>query len=309
DMTGDMARFGVDEGVLGDWLRVHIKRHLGLTVSVGVSFNKVFAKLASDLKKPDAVTVIGFEDFSVRVSGVGVSQLLGVGRQTAMKLRRCGIQTIGQLARSDVCFLRGMFGKCGEDLWRHANGLDASPVRTPQESSGRQTLGHGTTLPFDYADAASLWPVVLQLSERVWHGLVAEGLRTRGLALTVRDASLRFHLYQCRFRHCLVSSANMAGLVLMMLRQQYDWLLPVRAIQVRALYLESVSAPRQGELFAQAGVGQWLESGGQAIDAVMGTINGRLGSHTLRRASLLKGISTQPCLMPGVSVPGGDSLD
>ena len=118
-----------------------IKYELGLTVSIGVSFNKIFAKLGSDMKKPDAITVIPKESFKEIVWDLPASDMLGVGRATEKKLSSVGIRTIGQIAQFPVDFFQRRLGKCGVDIWRFANGLDTSPVTVRDIEAPDKTVG------------------------------------------------------------------------------------------------------------------------------------------------------------------------
>ena len=128
DVTGSASLFGDGEKIANE-MRERIKREFGLTISVGVSFNKVFAKLGSDYKKPDAVTVISEENYREIVWALPVEELLYVGRATKSKLNRVGIKTIGELANASQDFLCSMFGKNGSMLYLFANGMESSPVK------------------------------------------------------------------------------------------------------------------------------------------------------------------------------------
>lgn len=122
-----------------------IKKELGVTVSVGVSWNKIFAKLGSDMKKPDAVTIITRENYKDKVWSLPASDLLYVGRATTRKLDNYGIHTIGQLALSDPDFLRQLLGKWGEYLWSFANGHDISPVALFDHTNPIKSIGNSMT--------------------------------------------------------------------------------------------------------------------------------------------------------------------
>ena len=129
DVTESVKLFG-DPVELANTIRQRIKEEVGITASIGVSFNKVFAKLGSDYKKPDATTVITRDNMEQVVFPLPVEDLLYVGRATTQKMHLMGIMTIGDCARTDVGLLKRRFGKWGEYLWRFANGLDNSPVLT-----------------------------------------------------------------------------------------------------------------------------------------------------------------------------------
>ena len=128
DVTGSTHLFGSGEEI-AEAIRQRVKTELGITCSIGVSFNKIFAKLGSDMKKPDAITVITKDNYKSTVWPLPVEDLLFVGRATKQKLNRYGIKTIGDLACSNLSFLETLLGKWGSYLWGYANGLDASTVR------------------------------------------------------------------------------------------------------------------------------------------------------------------------------------
>ena len=148
DVTQSRLIFGNGKEI-ADNLRKRIKSELGITASIGVSFNKIFAKLGSDLKKPDATTVINSTDFKEKIWPLPVSDLLYVGRSTCRKLKSKGINTIGELAGCSPEWLEKMFGKPGIKLWQSANGLDRSPVSDTGEKSIIKSVGNGMTTPRD----------------------------------------------------------------------------------------------------------------------------------------------------------------
>ena len=290
--------------VLADRIREDIRRLFDVTVSIGVSFNKVFAKLGSDLKKPDAVTCISPSGFRQQIWGLPVSALLGVGRSTSSRLALMGIQTIGQLAKSDRRQLMRALGKNGNALWMAANGFENDPVRRFGETDPRQSLGHGTTLPHDVCDVIQLWPVIESLAEKVSFGLQSEQLTGYGLQITVRDASLRFHQYQQRFSHAMVSSRQIADYSLMLLNQHYSWLLAIRAFGIRVYDLKPLSEPVQrtwmdyvaslSSASSDDAVSRCTE-----VDHVIRSVQGRFGNHSLRRGFQIDAVEGQPGFFPG----------
>ena len=136
--------FGSGEEI-AERIRREVKEELSLTVSVGVSFNKVFAKLASDLKKPDAVTVVSRENYKEKIYPLPASDLLYVGKATAERLRKVGIATIGALAAADTAMLVRLFGKWGAMLSRYARGEDVSPVRNMNDKPPLKSVGNSLT--------------------------------------------------------------------------------------------------------------------------------------------------------------------
>ena len=159
DYTPQVESFGLDEcwlDVSGDdgvhianEIRARIKKELGVTASIGVSFNKIFAKLGSDIKKPDATTVISKENYKEVAWPLPVEELLYVGPKTKQKLNKYGINTIGELAKTPESFLHSLLGKVGNVLYSFANGLDESPVKYSDERSCIKSIGNSTTTPRD----------------------------------------------------------------------------------------------------------------------------------------------------------------
>ena len=147
DITGSMHLFGGDPKAIANTLRRRLRQELGLTISVGVSFNKVFAKLGSDYKKPDATTVISRENWQDIVWPLPVGDLLFVGRAAGRVLHQYGVETIGQLAACSPQMLETLLGKLGLQLHEYANGLDGSPVRPAGQQEPVKSVGNGTTFP------------------------------------------------------------------------------------------------------------------------------------------------------------------
>ena len=171
-------------------IRVRVKRELGITVSVGVSFNKIFAKLGSDMKKPDAVMVIPADSFREKVWPLPVGDLLFVGPATRRKLADMNVRTIGDLARFDAECLRGRLGKPGLMLKAYAAGLDRSPVMPADARMAIQSVGNSATPPHDLQTPADARCLCYLLAESVAARLRQEGLRARCISLSVRSAEL-----------------------------------------------------------------------------------------------------------------------
>lgn len=265
---------------LANQIRQEISRLFNVTISVGVSFNKVFAKLASDLKKPDAVTHIDFAHFREKVWGLPVSSLWGVGRSTNCKLGRCGIITIGDLALSDRRYIHNLLGKNGDALWGYANGMDESPVNI--EAVARQSLGHGTTLPADVYSSMELWPVIERLSDRVAFELQYEGFIGHGIQIYIRDNLLKFHEYQRELSFGIYASRMIADYSLMMLSQHYDWRHGIRAFGIRLYHLERMDAGRQLSLFEDHFQANRNRREGET-DKLIRSIQARFGEKSITR--------------------------
>ena len=190
DISGTEGIYGTPEAVANK-IRETIKFELGLTISVGVSFNKVFAKLGSDMKKPDAVTVINEDSFRETIWGLPASDLLGVGRATKKVLDGYCINTIGDLARTDPNLLKYKLGKNGVDLWRFANGQDHSLVHKQDFVSPIKSVGHGITTVEDLETSEQVWPVLLELTQDIGHKLRVHQKSAEGVAIFVRDNTLQ----------------------------------------------------------------------------------------------------------------------
>ncbi|MBQ8409643.1 MAG: DNA polymerase IV [Clostridia bacterium] len=282
DVTGSEALFGSGERIAHE-IRERIKSELGITASVGVSFNKVFAKLGSDMKKPDAVTVITPERFREEIWHLPASDMLGVGRATDKKLCRLGIHTIGDLARYPCACLRKKFGKCGEDIWRYANGLDVSRVVTRQVDDLDKTAGHGITAREDLIDNGEVWVFLLELAQNVGHRLRLFEKRARGVAVAIRDVSLSEKQWQCRLPYPTQSPYTIAEAGLKLFEKNYNWFRPIRSVSIRAIDLVSEDVPQQLDVFTDA---RALEKR-ERLDGVVESLRGQYGSTIIRNAILL----------------------
>ena len=171
---------------------IRMKKELGITVSVGVSFNKIFAKLGSDYKKPDAITTMYEDEFQRKAWCLPVSDLLYVGNATNKKLYSMGIRTIGDLAKSDETLLVRKLGKMGSILWAFANGYDESPVKLENTSAPVKSVGNSTTTPRDMETDEDVKIVLYILAESVASRLRENGFRCRTVEISVRDKEL-FH--------------------------------------------------------------------------------------------------------------------
>ena len=191
DVTGSLHLFGGDAGALADRIRRTVREELGLTVSVGVSFNKIFAKLGRDYKKPDATTVITEEDVPKIVWPLPVTDLLFVGRAAAGVLKQYGVTTIGELAAFDKQALTALLGKQGEQLWTYANGLDRSPVAPAGQYVPPKSVGNGLTFPRDLTARPEVRRELARLCGEVAVRLRRHGLKAGTLQVTIRDPAFR----------------------------------------------------------------------------------------------------------------------
>jgi DNA polymerase-4 len=273
----------VEQGrALADCIRAEIRNELGLTISVGVSFTKVFAKLGSDMKKPDATTVISRANFKEKVWPLPVESLLYVGPATRERLNSSGVQTIGDLARQSPSFLTALLGKTGRALWMSANGRDDGEIMNAAPSS--HSVGAMLTLPEDIADREQARPVIYALSERVAGQLRKEHLCARGVQLTVK--SNEFHNFdrQKQLPSPSQFSGDLAEAAMTLLERRELWLRPIRLLGIRAIELQEEDAPRQLSLFESE------EERGrrQALTGALDALREKYGPGIIRRGVLME---------------------
>ncbi len=213
-------------------IRERVKSELGITVSVGVSFNKIFAKLGSDYKKPDAVTVISKDNFRDIVWPLPCGDLLIVGRATGAKLNSYGIKTIGDLANADEKFLKTILGKNGQTLRGYANGLDTSPVRRADEASDVKSVGNSTTTPRDLVDNDDVKIVFRVLCESVATRLREQGLKGKTVTISVRDVNLNSFTRQQKMKAHSDISSEIHACAMALFLNNYNWLYPIRSLGV-----------------------------------------------------------------------------
>lgn len=199
DVTNTLHLFGGDSKVFADKLRARIKKELGLTLSVGVSFNKVFAKLGSDYKKPDATTVISPENWHEIVWPLPAGDLLYVGGAARKLLRQYGIETIGQLAACKREMLESVMGKLGGQLYDFANGFDQAPVKPRSEAEPVKSVGNGTTFPNNLTKRSQVASGIAMLSDSVATRLRHNGLYAGGIQVTIRDPAFHDRSRQRQF--------------------------------------------------------------------------------------------------------------
>ena len=303
DYTDRREPFGIDEswlditGCVKDGLaaaqeiRRRVKRELGLTVSVGVSWNKAFAKLGSDYKKPDAVTEITRENYREIVWPLPCSSLLYVGRATTAKLERMGVHTIGGLACMPRHLLRSAFGKMGEMLHDYANGWDSSKVLRPGEYPAAKSIGNGTTTPRDMRSRSDALPVVVSLCESVSTRLRRAGARAGIVTLELRDAhDLSWISRRTMLGHATDCVSELSAVSMSLLDANHHWPDPLRSLAVRAEALE-YSPHEQLDVFTDY---RYLEKQ-RRLDAAIDSLRERFGAQSVLRGSVFAD--------PGMAVP------
>ena len=300
DVSCSTRLYGSGEKI-AQHIRNAIKEELGLTVSIGVSYNKIFAKLGSDMKKPDAVTVISETDVESKVWTLPVSELLYVGRATTAKLEKYGIHTIGQLAALNPQILKSWFGVNGISLWHYANGMDVSRVMQKDFVSPIKTIGHGITCTADLENDIEVWRVMLELCQDLGHKLRVHNLTANGVQITVKSNDLQYKQFQCQLGLPTQSPMEIAQAAHNLFKRNYKWNVPVRAVTVRAINLKSKNMAIQLDLFTDFEKRQRRET----IDNTIEEIRRRFGKNAVFSASLMGDLkmpnhSSHEITMPGM---------
>lgn len=261
DYSDRVEPFGIDECWLdlshmqgnavktADEIRQKIKAELSLTVSIGISFNKVFAKLGSDLKKPDAISIVDEENFRSLVWPLPVSRLLFVGPKTEKKLNSYCIDTIGALAKSSQRFLRSRFGINGEKLYLYANGLDDSEVISPDELPLPKSISRGVTLPRDIYDEESAWKTILALSNEIAGELRHMSLGTEGIGISIKFCDFTSTKYQHRLNFRTQNGIEIAQSALELWKANENSFQNIRSITISSFNLRDINSPEQLYLF------------------------------------------------------------
>ncbi len=250
DVSGSVNLFG--SGLeIAEKIRKTVKNELGLTVSIGVSWNKIFAKFGSDYKKPDAVTCITQDNYQDIIWPKPASDLLYVGHATERKLKGIAILTIGDLAKRDPALLKLSLGKWGLILSDFARGLDSSPVRVIDERSAVKSIGNGVTTPRDITSADDAKLVFICLAESVAARLRENALKCTGVEITLRDSSLYTITRQTKLSYPTYFSEDILNAAMQLLNRNYDFYTNkhLRSIGVRGINLVTAEKGYQLEMF------------------------------------------------------------
>ena len=282
DVTGSVGLFGEGPAIADD-IRSRIRRELGLTVSVGVSFNKVFAKLGSDMKKPDATTVITPENYRERAWRFPVSDLLYVGPATTRKLNRYGIMTIGDLAQANVDLLYWLLGKNGVMLHRFANGQDHSGVRRYYAVPPMKSIGNSTTAPRDLAGEDDVKITLMALCESVGARLREQNCLCSSISLGIRDDRLLSYDRQMKLPRPTANTLDIWEAALELFRRHHTDGTPVRSLSVKAGGLSPAGEMEQLSLFPEEQKAQRRA----AIDRTLDKLRGKYGYFCIRRGITL----------------------
>lgn len=282
DVTGSQKLFGEAEQI-GWQIKRIIRQELDLTASVGLSYNKFLAKLASDLDKPDGFYQILPKELQQKVWPLSIRRMMGVGNKTAQLLERMGVTTIGKLAVMDAGLLEHLLGKQGLLMHQLANGVDGRPVEPVRES---KSVGRETTFPRDISDVYVLETILFTLTDDVCHTLRSSGLKGKTVSIKIRYPDFRSISRAVTLERYTASFEPVFEAVRRLMDQHYQDGTAVRLIGVTVSNLKKEQQIiEQQELFADTAAVEKY----QQLNKVVDQINGRYGGDTLRRARKLTG--------------------
>ena len=279
DITGSVGLFGSPVKIAKE-ISVRIKRELGITVSIGVSFNKITAKLGSDYKKPDGITIIEPENYKEIVYPLPAGDLLYVGAATQRKLSSYGIRTIGQLAETNPETLKGWFGVMGYTLSAFARGLDQTPVAKQNAHTAIKSVGNSATTPRDLTTDEDVWLMLVLLSESVAMRMRDLGSKCNVVEIYVRDNELSGFTRRRKLDTPTNVSIEIARIAFDLFKRNYSWPKPLRGIGVRGADLCPADCAVQLGFFSNEEKREKLEH----IDKAVDTLRQRYGYRSVQRA-------------------------
>ncbi|MDE6470289.1 MAG: DNA polymerase IV [Eubacterium sp.] len=279
DVTGDRYRTGYE---IAQEIRHRVKQEIGITVSIGVSFNKIFAKLGSDYKKPDAITVISKNNYKDIVWNLPCNDLLMIGKATTKKLNSYGIYTIGDVANADDKFMKSIFGKNGQMLQRFARGEDTSPVRHMDLARDIKSIGNSTTTPRDLINDEDVKIVFNVLAESVARRMRKHQLKGVTLTISVRDNELNTFTRQCHMPAPTNVSTEFLKYAMSLFKANYNWDKPIRSIGLSVTDFDYDYALQ----FDLAGTAQKREKLEQ-LETAVDKLKDRYGNYCIQKAASL----------------------
>ncbi len=295
DMTEAPAYYGVGAVELADQIRRRVREEIGITISVGVSFNKVFAKMGSDYKKPDATTEITEDNFKELLWPLPVSELLFVGKATGAALGKAQILTVGQLAQQPRQRLVKLLGKSGDALWRYANGLDDSPVRRFGEKEEVKSISRGMTFKRDLVSEEDLIAGLAPLVDEVAKQLRRQGLKGKVVQVHIKTPQLQTISRQTKLDHYTYLQHEIADEAYELVRK--NWLqmgqnAPVRALTVGVTQLLPASlAAEQLSMFDLADGQTKVREKQERLEAAVDDLRQKMGDGVItlgaRRGEML----------------------
>ena len=284
DMTGCEGLFGQPPDA-AKRIMDEIKDRLGLWCSIGIAENKFLAKMAAEMKKPLGITELWECDIPVKLWPLPVKQMYGIGGKTAEKLNRMGIQTIGELARSDINLIVKTFGKGGSEIYLHANGIDNSPVLS-RMADDMKSIGRSATLPEDIFDIEKAKLVLTELADDIGMTARRHDKKGRTVHITLKYSDFRVVTRQATIpATCTTKEIYQAGCNL--LEQNWNKFHSVRLIGISLSGFYEDSSSIQLSLFDQISDNVKNDKN-ERIDKAMDEIRNKHGSKIITFAALVK---------------------
>ncbi len=297
DVTGSEHLFGTGKKI-ADELRETVKKEIGLTISVGVSFNKIFAKLGSDYKKPDATTVITRENFPDIVYPLPVGALLYVGRSAKEELSRLGIYTIGDLARADRNRIAKLLGKMGEMIHDYANGLDISPVQSAYYEEEVKSVGNGMTFKRNLHGLQDIKAGVVDLADTVAVRMRRKNLKCTTVQVTIKDPDFNVISRQRSLEKPTYLAKEIIGVAMEIIQTNWNLNNPIRALTITASNLVTAESDvEQLSLFGDEHDTTRIKQ--EKLETTIDRIRGKFGKHAVSMGVVLRNDI-------GINQPGKD---
>ena len=283
DVTGTLHMFGSGQEI-ADELRKRIREEIGITISVGVSFNKIYAKLGSDYKKPDATTCITRENYKDILWPLPARDMMFVGSTTAQRLSYMGIETIGDIAKAGRDQLRLILGRSGETIWEYAAGEDHSLVRRVDEIEQPKSIGNSITFPHDLVGRQEICAGLLALCDQVGSRLRKHGLYSATVQIQIKDPFLATISRQQKLAAPTNVTREIYEAALAIADKSWSMSSPVRLLSVTAASL-SDCCTEQMTLIDDT-TEEKLKSA--KLDRAMDSIRSRFGKDSISYARLMK---------------------
>ena len=280
DVTDSLTLFGSGKKIADD-IRKKVKQKTGLTLSAGVSFNKIFAKLAGDIADPDSTLEINKDNFEEILYPLAADKIMGVGRKTYEKLTKNYIKTIGDLANADPALLKKVLGKNGLLLNNYAKGLDFEPVREYVKSRNVKSVGHGLTATRDLINYDEASTLIYYLAELVAIRMRKIGVRAGGVALSLRDNALETFSCQTKIFSAVNTANQIADEAIKLLKRHWDTKTPLRSMGVSAFDLSQAECGSQTSFFES------VDTKSERLEAALDKIRAKHGADKIARATLI----------------------
>lgn len=284
DVTASQQLFGSGKQI-ADRIRQQVKKELRLTLSAGVSFNKIFAKMGSDYKKPDATTVITQENYRTILWPLDIGDLFFVGKATADKLRGIGIHTIGQLAEADKKMILSLLGKQGGIIHDYANGLDRTPVSRYDQREEVKSIGNGSTFRRNLEGIQDIRTAVIALADTVAVRLRQKKKKAFGVKVDIKDPSLKVISRQQQLDNPTNLAEILSDTAVSIIEKSWDLQKPIRMLTITAINLCPEEQAQQLSLFSCENV---QTETGEKMERTMDDIREKFGRNAITFGRILK---------------------